>query len=222
MGAMPTSFPPAIRPRTDSASAPWPGCWRAGSWIRSDGRRPPPLWKKSSRYTMRAAASAAATKKPPGAKGSGPVTSPLPECIFSRPDLYCLPVKRYWLLTGFMLAFFLAAFGAMSALDVRFLEDPADWMAGRGGLPAASAGVGLLIADVFLPVPSSLVMIAHGALFGVVLGTGLSLLGSLGATLFGFAVRPRGAGLLPRLVPTTSRHKADAMLARLGALPVLI
>jgi len=131
-------------------------------------------------------------------------------------------VKRYWLLTGFMLAFFLAAFGAMSALDVRFLEDPADWMAGRGGLPAASAGVGLLIADVFLPVPSSLVMIAHGALFGVVLGTGLSLLGSLGATLFGFAVGRRGGGLLARLVTPKEKKKADALLARWGALAILI
>src|SRR5690606_16177724 len=222
MGAMRTSFPPAIPPRTASASAPWPCCWRAGSWIRSDGRRPPPLWKKSSRYTMRAAASEAGTRRPPGAKGSARVTSPGHECILARPNLYCLPVKRYWLLTGLMLAFFLAAFGVMSALNAPFLQDPSVWMAGRGGLPAASAGVGLLIADVFLPVPSSLVMIAHGALFGVVLGTGLSLFGSVGATPFRFAVRPRGAGLLPRLVPTTSRHKADAMLARLGALPVLI
>src|SRR5690606_28842158 len=96
------------------------------------------------------------------------------------------------------------------------------WMAGRGGLPAASAGVGLLIADVFLPVPSSLVMIAHGALFGVVLGTGLSLLGSLGATLFGFAVGPRGGGLLARLVTPKEKKKADALLARWGALAILI
>ncbi len=37
------------------------------------------------------------------------------------------------------------------------------------GVVAALVGVGLLVADVVLPVPSSVVMLAHGALFGVVL-----------------------------------------------------
>src|SRR5690606_11434375 len=134
--------------------------------------------------------------------------------------LYCLPVKRYWLLTGLMLAFFLAAFGVMSALNAPFLQDPSVWMAGRGGLPAASAGVGLLIADVFLPVPSSLVMIAHGALFGVVLGTGLSLFGSVGAALFGFALGRRGGRLLARLVTAEEKKRADALLGKWGALAV--
>jgi uncharacterized membrane protein YdjX (TVP38/TMEM64 family) len=131
-------------------------------------------------------------------------------------------VKRYWILSGLMLAFFLAAFGLMSALHVRFLEDPTAWMGQRGGVAAASAGVGLLIADVFLPVPSSLVMIAHGALFGVAYGTALSLVGSVGATLFGFAVGRRGGPLLSRLVTEGEKAKADALLSRWGALAVLI
>lgn len=121
-----------------------------------------------------------------------------------------------------MLAFFLAAFGIMSALHVPFLEDPSVWMDGRNAAAAAAVGVGLLIADVFLPVPSSLVMIAHGAIFGVATGTLLSLAGSVGATLFGFAVGRRGGGLIARLVSDAEKARADALLRKWGALAILI
>jgi uncharacterized membrane protein YdjX (TVP38/TMEM64 family) len=131
-------------------------------------------------------------------------------------------VKRYWILTGLMLAFFLATFGIMSALHVSFLEDPTGWLNQRGGAVAGITGVGLLIADVFLPVPSSLVMIAHGALFGVWTGTALSLAGSVGATLFGFALGRRGGPLLSRMVSAGEKAKADALLAKWGALAILI
>ena len=106
---------------------------------------------------------------------------------------------------GLMLAFFLATFGILSALHVPFLEDPTAWMSGRGGWIAAATGVGLLIADVFLPVPSSLVMVAHGALFGVATGTLLSLIGSVGATLFGFALGRRGGPALERVIGVVER-----------------
>jgi uncharacterized membrane protein YdjX (TVP38/TMEM64 family) len=131
-------------------------------------------------------------------------------------------MKRYWFFAIFLLAFFLAAFVLASAFHVAFLEDPTRWMQGRGGILAAAAGVALLIADVFLPVPSSLVMIAHGALFGVWIGTALSLAGSVGATLFGFWVGRRGGRTLERLVSHQEKVKADALLARWGALAILV
>jgi uncharacterized membrane protein YdjX (TVP38/TMEM64 family) len=131
-------------------------------------------------------------------------------------------MKRYWILTGIILAFFLAAFLAASAFHVHFLEDPTGWMKGKGGPLAAVAGVGLLVADVFLPVPSSLVMIAHGALFGVWIGSALSLAGSVGATLFGFWIGRRGGRTLERLVSHEEKLKADALLARWGALAILV
>jgi uncharacterized membrane protein YdjX (TVP38/TMEM64 family) len=123
---------------------------------------------------------------------------------------------------GLMLGFFLACFGVLSALHVHFLEDPTAWMTGRGGWLAAAAGVGLLIADVFLPVPSSLVMVAHGALFGIAKGTALSLIGSVGATAFGFYVGRRGGPALSRLITAEEKVRADALLSKWGALAVLI
>src|SRR6185436_4502816 len=98
---------------------------------------------------------------------------------------------------------------------------PTPWLS-HGGVFAAIFGVGLLIADVLLPVPSSLVMVAHGALCGVALGTFLSLLGSVGAALFGFAIGRRGGKLLERVVTQEERARADKLLARWGALAIVV
>jgi uncharacterized membrane protein YdjX (TVP38/TMEM64 family) len=65
-------------------------------------------------------------------------------------------------------------------------------------------------------------MVAHGALFGVVTGTFLSLLGSVGAALFGFAIGRRGGILLERIVSPDERNRADHILARWGALAVIV
>jgi len=120
-----------------------------------------------------------------------------------------------------MLSFFLALFLVVEALHIPILTDPSRWLE-RGGLLAATIGVALLIADVVLPVPSSLVMIAHGALFGVLVGTLLSLVGSVGATLVGFAIGRRGGTMLERLVPADERARADRLLARWGALFIVV
>jgi uncharacterized membrane protein YdjX (TVP38/TMEM64 family) len=120
-----------------------------------------------------------------------------------------------------MLGLFLALFLLVEALGFPLLLDPTPWLK-RGGIWAAALGVGLLIADVLLPVPSSLVMVAHGALFGVLAGTLLSLLGSTGAAAFGFWIGRRGGKLLERLVTPEERDRADRLLERWGALAVIV
>ena len=122
---------------------------------------------------------------------------------------------------GGMLAFFLCLFFVVEALGVPVLVDPTPWL-NQGGVLAAALGVGLLVADVLLPVPSSLVMVAHGALFGVVGGTLLSLLGSTGAALFGFWIGRRGGRLLERLVTEEERARADLLLERWGTLAIIV
>ncbi len=128
---------------------------------------------------------------------------------------------RYWAVTGLMLGLFLTLFLLVEALRIPLLTDPSPWLE-RGGAIAALVGVGLLVADVGLPVPSSLVMVAHGALFGAVVGTLLSLLGSVGADLAGFAIGRRGGPLLSRLVFAEERERADRLLSRWGALAILV
>jgi uncharacterized membrane protein YdjX (TVP38/TMEM64 family) len=130
-------------------------------------------------------------------------------------------MKRYWLLTGAMMLLFLALFGLAEWLHVPLLTDPGPWM-GHPGWTAALIGIGLLIADVLLPVPASLVMIAHGALFGVVGGTLLSMAGALGAGAFGFWLGRRGGPLVDRLVPADERRQADALLRSWGDLAIVV
>lgn len=122
---------------------------------------------------------------------------------------------------GGMLAFFLSLFFLVEALGIPLLVEPTPWL-NRGGVLAATLGVGLLIIDVLLPVPSSLVMVAHGALFGVVGGTLLSLVGGTGATMLGFWLGRRGGRLLDRLVPQRERERADYLLKRWGTLAIIV
>ena len=53
---------------------------------------------------------------------------------------------------------------------------------------AAALGVGVLLADAVLPVPSSLVMVGLGAVFGFGGGAVLALTGRVGGTLAGFPI----------------------------------
>jgi uncharacterized membrane protein YdjX (TVP38/TMEM64 family) len=128
---------------------------------------------------------------------------------------------RYWSVVAGLLVGFTGLFVVVEALDVPLLTDPGPWLSANA-VAAAAVGVGLLVVDVVLPVPSSLVMIAHGAAFGPIVGTVLSLAGSLGAALLGFALGRRGGTVLDRLVPAEERRRSDALLARWGLLAVVV
>lgn len=130
-------------------------------------------------------------------------------------------VKHYWAVVGLLLVVLLVIFGMVEAAEVPLLADP-DPAMDDGGIAAAAIDVGLLVADVALPVPSSGVMLAHGALFGVVVGSLLSLIGSVGAALLGFAIGRRSGGLLARVGSTDERARADHLLARWGLLAVVV
>lgn len=129
-------------------------------------------------------------------------------------------MRRYWLLAAGMVLVMLALFGVVQALGIPLLTDPEPWLR-EGGLTAAGVGVGLLLVDVLLPVPSSLVMVAHGALFGVVVGAALSLVGSVGAAAVAFGIGRAGGPLLTRLVTEEGRARSDALLERWGAMAVV-
>ena len=75
-------------------------------------------------------------------------------------------MRRYFGLLAMIMGVFLLLFLTAEALNIPVLTDPEPILS-AGGISAALAGMGLLIADVLLPVPSSLIMVSHGALFGV-------------------------------------------------------
>jgi uncharacterized membrane protein YdjX (TVP38/TMEM64 family) len=90
---------------------------------------------------------------------------------------------------------------------------------------AAFAVFGLLAVDVLFPVPSSLVMILSGAVFGVVAGALLAFFGSLAGNFLGFEISRRyGSGLAMRLFGTTELElvKMRGAVSRYGVLAILL
>jgi uncharacterized membrane protein YdjX (TVP38/TMEM64 family) len=119
-------------------------------------------------------------------------------------------------------AVFCAGFVVVDAVGVELLRDPSPWLRKQGAAPAL-VGVALLIADVLLPVPSSIVMIAHGAAYGLPVGAALSVTGTLGATWLGLALGRRGGRwLAPRGGEEHGDARAARMLERWGPLAIAL
>ena len=97
----------------------------------------------------------------------------------------------------------------------RLLADPG---------PLAAVGiVALLSIDLLLPIPSSLVMILSGALFGVLGGGLLSLIGSLAGNYLGFELtRTYGRGPSRRLVGEVQLARMSRVFEQNGALAILL
>lgn len=87
---------------------------------------------------------------------------------------------------------------------------------------AAAAGVGLLVADIALPIPSTIVMSALGATYGFWVGSLLSILGSMlaGLTAYGLA-RWAGRPAAIWIASEDSLVRTDELFARGGAWLVL-
>lgn len=128
---------------------------------------------------------------------------------------------RYLTAVGLLLALLLLVFVVAEESGLSVLSDPSSWLE-RGGPVAGAIGVGLLTADIVIPVPSSLIMVAHGAIFGPILGTVLSLVGGLGAALVGFALGRRGGPLLARFVSPAEQERAQRLLRQWGALALIV
>jgi len=129
--------------------------------------------------------------------------------------------RRYALVALGIATFVLISFLIVEALHIPILVDPSDKLE-RGGLGAAVLGVGLLLVDVLLPVPSSVVMTAQGAMFGIVTGTILSWIGSIGAAMIGYLIGRRSTRLLTRFVSVEEQGQANRLLDRWGILALIV
>lgn len=91
------------------------------------------------------------------------------------------------------------------------------------GTGSAAVLVGLLAADLFLPIPSSLIMVLSGAAFGVAGGTALSLIGSIGGEWLGFElVRRFGVRASRRFVGDDELIRMRTVMAKHGAVAVMV
>ena len=131
-------------------------------------------------------------------------------------------MKTYVLAFLLLSVIFLVLFGLVTALGPEWLTDPMPWLRQSGLIGAAAIGIGLLVVDVALPVPSSLVMLAHGALFGVLIGTAVSALGSTLAAAVGYWFGRRGEALVARRISVQERQRVEALFDHWGDFAIVL
>lgn len=118
-----------------------------------------------------------------------------------------------------LIAFFLVLFFIANTLGLGF-EETIEWMKTEGSAWAALIGILLLVTDFFLPVPSSLVMIYNGMLFGPLWGALLSLIGGLGASFTGYYAGRSGKKYLLKFIPKAEIERSEKFFGKWG-LPVI-
>jgi len=92
-----------------------------------------------------------------------------------------------------------------------------------GRAAAAMVIVGLLAADLVLPVPSSVLMTLSGAMLGAVFGTMTSFAGAMASALLGFALCRRfGRAAFNRLAGDSDRERVERFLRTHGAWGILL
>lgn len=130
-------------------------------------------------------------------------------------------MRTYYLASLAVFCVFLALFGLFVALDIPVLSDPS-YLMEKGGAAAALTGTGLLASDIVLPVPGSLVMVAHGALFGLWLGGLLNLVGGLISSWLGFVLGRKSSRLVARIASEAEQARAQQLLNRYGIFAVIV
>jgi uncharacterized membrane protein YdjX (TVP38/TMEM64 family) len=125
-------------------------------------------------------------------------------------------MRRLFLAGSLVALFFLAGWAACVALGVEWVSTPPESLE-RGGWIGASVGIALLALDVVAPVPSSVVMVVLGKLYGFGAGAAFALTGSVLSALLAWSLGRRGERFLARWMTPAELQAADAWLARHGA-----
>jgi len=130
-------------------------------------------------------------------------------------------MTRYWTLFSSVVALLLACYGLTVWLGVDLGEM---WRDIAQLSPWYTAGVGsaLLILDVFLPVPSMLVILGLGDIFGTVLGGLISLVSTTLASLTAFGIGRLARHRLERWVGLEEQEQADRMLSKWGITALIV
>jgi uncharacterized membrane protein YdjX (TVP38/TMEM64 family) len=128
---------------------------------------------------------------------------------------------RIALLMAALLAVLASSFLVVQALGVTLLEDPNTALDGGGTWPAV-LGVSLLVVDALLPVPSSVVMISLGALYGAALGATLAFAGRFGMAVLGLALGRAGAPIVLKLIGRPRGAHAYDLVEHWGAFSIIV
>lgn len=137
-------------------------------------------------------------------------------------------MKRFWLVAICMLITFSAMFIIADHIGYTDEAYARAQLVALGQRPhgrwwVAGAVVGLLLIDLLLPVPSSIVMLVSGAVLGVVAGTAASFAGAMLAALVGFfACRWGGQDVMRKFIGAEDVHAVGEWFSRYGVLAIII
>jgi len=131
-------------------------------------------------------------------------------------------MTRFWIFKVMLMLAMLLLFFVVQALQLPFLAEDTSFLLSQNKGVAGLAGIGLLVVDVIAPVPSSIVMLANGMLFGPVWGALLSVAGGMGAALAGYWIGVRGARVGKRWLGDESLARANAFFLKHGMMAVIV
>ena len=131
-----------------------------------------------------------------------------------------LKINKYWVIVGAIIALFLVVFILAETFHIPILTDVS--ILSNPTIITALIGIGLLTVDVFLPIPSSLVMVANGALFGFATGSILSLIGNFFGFIFAYWVGNRSLSLIHKFLSPKEFYRGNRILQRWGILALIL
>lgn len=131
-------------------------------------------------------------------------------------------MRRFWMILGAVVLVMLALFAVAQIFGLQAMMT--GWIDASAQRPllAGSIGLGLLVADVLLPVPATVILLYLGYAFGLAGGSALGLLGCVLSAVTAYGIGMAGGPLLDRLLAADERARADRLLQRYGLLAVVI
>ena len=115
-------------------------------------------------------------------------------------------MSRFWLVPFVLILFVVIPFLIWGeALTSLMSPDPETGSFGDSEGWVWAIGIGLLIADIFIPIPTTAIITALGIVYGAVLGAIIAIVGSIMAAIIGYAIG-RWLGR-----PIAQRFLGDAM-----------
>ena len=119
------------------------------------------------------------------------------------------PVVRVGSAAVALAAMMTAAMVLFERVGPEFISEPSSWQS-EATVGVAMLSILLLAADVVLPIPASIVLVANGAIFGVAIGSAVSALGLMAGSIAGYWLGRRGRGLATRVVGTDGVRRLQA------------
>ena len=120
-----------------------------------------------------------------------------------------------------ILSIFLVSFLLVDSLQLQILTDP-EYLKGSGGILAAITSIALLTLDIILPIPSSLVMIGNGTLFGAPLGFIISMIGGVTASIIGYFLGRTSSPWIKKIAKEDELTKAEELMSRFGLVALIV